>query len=188
MKHINFYSEKSGYGVTSSALLVSVALSKIAKTLLVTDDKDDVIAQAGLPSSEEQVVSISDTLSVTEFTTSGEYPVDGEIDYLVTECDHPLDGADNVCVTDNHYLSLRRTVSKHGGTPMVLCVLDEGSALSENDVKSVFRSKHFFTIPRTVKVGRAFDAGLLDRAVAHSHAQILTSQMLVAMSQEALVK
>ena len=176
MKHINFQSDKSGFGVTSSALLVAYGLSKMGRTLLATDDDKDAIALSGVVESETGITAVNESLNIVRYgrRTNDET----EYDYIVSETNRFVFDAMNICVVDNRYPTLKRAVTSMKQPMNLLVIVDETGALSLTDAVAVLKPTNVYSSKRSERVARAFDAGLLDRAYEANGTQVLVSQIL----------
>jgi hypothetical protein len=170
-RHIHFYSEKSGFGVTATALMFAYKRSNGLDVLFATQDADDAIALAGLSPNDwdsNPVVTMGD-LHITEYAPG--IKASDDYSYFITESDSPIDDENvtNIAVVENHYLSLRRFVSKYmGKVDLAVCVFDADSALNARDVSAVLGTKNLSIVPRNSDIARAFDAGIIERAVGYA--------------------
>lgn len=176
MKHINFQSDKSGFGVTSSALLVAYGLSKMGKTLLSTIDYEDAIALSAVLESETGITAVNESLNLSKYGSRTNDET--QYDYIVTETDRFVIDAMNICVVENHYLTLKRAVRSMSNPTNLLVIVDDMGVLSLADTVSVMRPTNTFLTKRNDNVARAFDAGILDRAYKANETQVLVSQIL----------
>jgi len=140
---------RGGHGQTTVAIMLARTLAATRPVVLVTDDRDSVLAILG--GADAGLLRIVDTLDETNPN-----------EFVIIDGDTDADGAYHLAVLRGpSYLGLRALVKQTFTADGIVVLTESDRALGLRDVTAVTGLPVVATVPVTAAVARATDAGLL---------------------------
>lgn len=155
-RHIHLTSSKGGQGVTTTALLLARSFEEQGLTVALVDQRDgDLRAALGAAYTTDEFYTVTDNV------TWHRYGSVFDADVIIWDnCKPTVNKYESYVVVRNCYLSIRRSMNTKGDG--VISVMEDGRALTEDDIELVMNKPLVLSVPIDNVISRKIDAGLFN--------------------------